>query len=163
MRIAALVNVGAQEWVTLSAIIRDDAGVPIALGPIERVSLLPGDGRGLAWLGDDVLGVLTMDGEVQQLIELQVGGPGVPSIVPPTRWRSLASTTSPVRGCSAARVSCRPSAARAGRRRSRGSSSWRRSRAGRRPLLHRRRMPASCSGSSGRAVAASASVPGSGA
>lgn len=83
VRIAALVNVGAQEWVTLSAIIRDDAGVPIALGPIERVSLLPGDGRGLAWLGDDVLGVLTMDGEVQQLIELQVGGPGVPSIVPP--------------------------------------------------------------------------------
>ncbi len=80
-RVAATVTIGGQEWVGLAGILRDAEGVPQALGPFEQLSRLPGPGLGLAWLGEDALGVLTRDGETMQLIERVIGGPAATSIV----------------------------------------------------------------------------------
>lgn len=81
-RVAAIIAIGGQEWVGLSGIVRDENGVPIALGDFEPLSMLPGPGLGLAWLGEDALGVLTRDGETLQLVERVIGGPAATSIVP---------------------------------------------------------------------------------
>lgn len=81
-RVAATVTIGGQEWVGLAGILRDEEGTPQALGVFEPLSRLPGPGLGLAWLGDDALGVLTRDGETLQLIERVIGGPATTSIVP---------------------------------------------------------------------------------
>lgn len=81
-RVAATITIGGQEWVGLAGILRDAEGMPLALGAFEPLSQLPGPGLGLAWLGDDALGVLTRDGETLQLIERVIGGPAATSIVP---------------------------------------------------------------------------------
>ena len=81
-RAAATVTIGGQEWVGLAGIIRDDDGAPLSLGTFEPLSRLPGPGLGLAWLGEDALGVLTREGETPQLIERVIGGPASVSIVP---------------------------------------------------------------------------------
>jgi hypothetical protein len=81
-RVAATVSIGGQEWVGLAGILRDELGVPIALGEFERLGRLPGPGLGLAWLGEDALGVLTREGETLQLVERVIGGPAATSIVP---------------------------------------------------------------------------------
>lgn len=82
VRVAAVITAGGQEWLTLSGIIRDGEGYPVELGPLEPVRRLPAAVRGLAWLGEDALGVLTREGETAQLLEVVVGGPGSSSVVP---------------------------------------------------------------------------------
>lgn len=82
VRVAAVVTAGGQEWVTLSGIIRDGNAVPVELGPVEQLRRLPGAARGLAWLGEDTLGVLTRDGDTPQLLEVVIGGPDSASVVP---------------------------------------------------------------------------------
>ena len=82
VRIAAVVTVDGREWAALAGIVRDAAGVPTALGPVELINRLPGAAAGLAWLGDDTLGLLSGDGEAQLLLELTIGGPGSRSPVP---------------------------------------------------------------------------------
>lgn len=82
VRIAAVVSTSGQQWLALAAIVRNAEGIPVELGPVEPLRLLPGPARGLAWLGDDVVGVLVRDSETTQLLEATVGGPDTVSVVP---------------------------------------------------------------------------------
>ncbi len=84
VRVAAVISLAGQEWLALAGIIRDDAGEePTQLGPVELVGKLPGPGLGLAWLGEDTLGVLTVDDETPLLLEQTIGGAVARSVVPP--------------------------------------------------------------------------------
>lgn len=98
VRLAAVVTLGGREWLTFVAVIRDAQGTPVSLGPAENIMRLPGESRGVAWLGDNAVGVLTRDGDTQQLIELTVGGPAAVSVVPTeTMGMAGANTASGVR------------------------------------------------------------------
>ncbi len=81
-RVAALVTVGTQRWTVVSAIVRGEDSRTIELGPMERVGRLPGAGGGLVWFGDDVLGVLALDGDRTVLLQQIVGGPAGELSVP---------------------------------------------------------------------------------
>lgn len=72
-RIAAVVVVGGERWIVVSAIIRDETGTPTELGPTEEVAQLDGAAIGLVWLGPDRLGVLTQ-GADQSVVTQVVGG-----------------------------------------------------------------------------------------
>lgn len=87
-RIAAVVVVGGERWIVVSSVIRDEAGVPTDLGPIEPLAQLSGAATALVWLGPDRLGVLA-DLEDRTVITQIVGGTGT-SEVAPTEAVSLA-------------------------------------------------------------------------
>jgi hypothetical protein len=74
-RIAAVVEMGAERWVVVSAVIRDAEGLPTQLGPMKQLTQLDAPAAGLVWLGPDRLGILTeLDGAV---VRTQiVGGTG---------------------------------------------------------------------------------------
>ncbi|WP_372967360.1 LpqB family beta-propeller domain-containing protein [Microbacterium sp.] len=80
-RIAAVLVVGGQRWVVVSAVIRDDDGVPTELGPTEPLAQLEGTASGLVWLGSDRLGVLS-DAEDRIVLTQVVGGPGTSEVAP---------------------------------------------------------------------------------
>ncbi|MGM1017716.1 MAG: GerMN domain-containing protein [Actinomycetota bacterium] len=80
-RIAALVTVGSQRWAVVSAIVRDQDGVPQSLGPMQTVTRLSQSAGGLAWLGADSLGIL-LEGDTPVLLSQIVGGPGVGGSAP---------------------------------------------------------------------------------
>ena len=74
-RIAAIVQIGAERWVVVSAVIRGDDGVPTQLGPMKPLTQLAGGATELAWLGGDRLGVLVdLDGPA--VLTQIVGGTG---------------------------------------------------------------------------------------
>lgn len=72
-RIAAVIVVGGERWVVVSAILRDETGAPTELGPTEEVVQLESAAIGLVWLGVDRLGVLT-GGEDRMVMTQIVGG-----------------------------------------------------------------------------------------
>jgi len=80
-RIAAVIVVGGERWVVVSAIIRDENGVPTSLGPTEEITQLQGTASGLVWLGPDRLAVL---GDTDDRIVLTqiVGGTGTVESAP---------------------------------------------------------------------------------
>ncbi|KQQ68831.1 GerMN domain-containing protein [Microbacterium sp. Leaf320] len=92
-RIAAVVVIGGERWVVVSAIVRDEAGVPTELGPAEPLTQLDGGVSGLVWLGADRLGLLT-DPDDRMVLTQIVGGPGA-SEVAPTGAVSIAGSRAP--------------------------------------------------------------------
>ncbi|KQR38804.1 LpqB family beta-propeller domain-containing protein [Microbacterium sp. Leaf159] len=92
-RIAAVVVIGGERWVVVSAIVRDEAGVPTELGPAEPLAQLDGGVSGLVWLGADRLGLLT-DPDDRMVLTQIVGGPGT-SEVAPTGAVSIAGSRAP--------------------------------------------------------------------
>ncbi|WP_144877242.1 LpqB family beta-propeller domain-containing protein [Microbacterium sp. 1.5R] len=80
-RIAAVITVGGERWVVVSAIIRDETGTPTALGPTEEITELRGTASGLVWLGPDRLALL---GDTDDRIVLTqiVGGTGTVESAP---------------------------------------------------------------------------------
>ncbi|WP_341975281.1 LpqB family beta-propeller domain-containing protein [Microbacterium sp. LWO13-1.2] len=81
-RVAAVVNVGGQRRVVVAAVIRDGAGVPVALGDeVEVLGTLPGAAIGLVWLGSDRLGILTGPDD-PMMVWQRVAGPSTSEAAP---------------------------------------------------------------------------------
>ncbi|WP_091231898.1 LpqB family beta-propeller domain-containing protein [Microbacterium sp. 3J1] len=80
-RVAAVVVVGGERWLVISAVVRDDAGVPMELGETERLTQLDGPVTGLVWLGADRLGLLA-DDEGRVVVTQIVGGSGSSEAAP---------------------------------------------------------------------------------
>lgn len=80
-RIAAVIVVGGERWIVVSAIIRDESGAPSELGPTEEVAQLDRSAIGLVWLGSDRLGVL-LEGEDRSVLTQIVGGTGTVEAAP---------------------------------------------------------------------------------
>ncbi|PCE14920.1 hypothetical protein AUC47_01900 [Microbacterium sp. SZ1] len=80
-RIAAVIAVGGERWVVVSAIIRDENGVPTALGPTEEITQLQGTASGLVWLGPDRLALLA-DTDDRIVLTQIVGGTGTVESAP---------------------------------------------------------------------------------
>ena len=90
-RIAAVVTDGGRDWVTVSGIERNADGVPVALGPAERLLRLDGDGSDVAWLDDRTLGILTETVDGTTVTELLVGGMSASGSAPGERAVALAA------------------------------------------------------------------------
>lgn len=75
VRVAAVVEIGAERWVVVSSVLRDADGVPTQLGPPKQLTELSGTASGLVWLGSDRLGVLT-NGDGPSVLTQIVGGTG---------------------------------------------------------------------------------------
>lgn len=73
VRIAAVVTIGAERWVVVSAIIRDESGAPTGLGAMEPLARLDGAVSGLVWLGADRLGIL-LEQDGPRIVVQIVGG-----------------------------------------------------------------------------------------
>ncbi|WP_194764656.1 LpqB family beta-propeller domain-containing protein [Microbacterium sp. UFMG61] len=80
-RVAAVVVIGGQRWVVVSAVVRDDSGVPTRLGETERVAQLDAPAAGLVWLGSDRVGLL-VDREDRMVLTQIVGGTGTTESAP---------------------------------------------------------------------------------
>lgn len=80
-RAAAVVTVGGQMWVVVAAIVRDESGVPVALGEAKQLIQIDEPALSLVWLGADRLGVL-IDPSGPTLITQMVGGPGTTEAAP---------------------------------------------------------------------------------
>lgn len=80
-RVAAVIVVGGQRWVVVSAVIRDEEGVPTALGPTKPLTRLDGSVAGLVWLGADRLGLLS-DLDDRLVLTQVVGGTGTSEVAP---------------------------------------------------------------------------------
>ncbi|MCM3779284.1 LpqB family beta-propeller domain-containing protein [Microbacterium hydrocarbonoxydans] len=80
-RIAAVIAIGGERWVVVSAIIRDENGVPTALGPTEEITQLQGTASGLVWLGPDRLALLA-DTDDRIVLTQIVGGTGTVESAP---------------------------------------------------------------------------------
>lgn len=81
-RIAAVVTVGGQRWVVSAAIVRDENGVPVELGPTHQVAQVTGKAIGLSWVGSDSLSVLIDEGESRVVLTQGIGGPGARAAAP---------------------------------------------------------------------------------
>jgi len=82
VRLAAVITVGGQHWLALSAIVRDQNQLPIQIGPTHLVAQIEGVDRGMSWIGDDALGIL-VDSDTSGIVLTQnVGGPGTESAAP---------------------------------------------------------------------------------
>ncbi|KDA06640.1 hypothetical protein DC31_09770 [Microbacterium sp. CH12i] len=82
VRIAAVVTLGGQHWIVLAAIIRDQNQIPVELGPLHLVAQLDGAGLGLSWIGVDHLGVLVDAEDSREVLNQDIGGPGVIAAAP---------------------------------------------------------------------------------
>ncbi|MFS0852476.1 GerMN domain-containing protein [Microbacterium sp. 179-I 3D4 NHS] len=80
-RVAAVVAVGGQQWIVVAAIVRDETGVPVELGPLKQLTQIEGDVEGLAWVGDYRLSVLA-DPSSPDLLTQMVGGVGFVETAP---------------------------------------------------------------------------------
>lgn len=74
-RVAAVITVGQQRWVVVTAVIRDSEGMPVELGEVKSLVRAPAPSSGLAWLGSDRLSIL-VNPQDPQLFTQMVGGPG---------------------------------------------------------------------------------------
>lgn len=81
VRVAALLTTGGRQSVVTAVVVRDENGAPISLGPTWEVTTLRSPATGLAWLGDDTLGIL-LGGEESLLLTQGIGGPGVIQAAP---------------------------------------------------------------------------------
>lgn len=82
VRVAAVVTIGGQRWLVVAAIIRDENDVPVELGPMRQVTQIDGATLGMAWIGEDALGLL-VDADGSRIVRTQaVGGPGMEAAAP---------------------------------------------------------------------------------
>ena len=82
VRAAAVITVGGQRWLVVAAIIRDENQVPVELGPMHQVAQIEGATLGMAWVGEDALGIL-VDADGSRIVRTQaVGGPGAEAAAP---------------------------------------------------------------------------------
>lgn len=72
-RVAAIVVIGGQRWVVVSAVIREPGGMPTGLGPVKLLTQLSEGTAGLVWLTPDRLGIL-VDREDPAVITQIVSG-----------------------------------------------------------------------------------------
>ncbi|MFJ4224684.1 LpqB family beta-propeller domain-containing protein [Microbacterium sp. NPDC089695] len=91
-RIAAVIVVGGERWVVVSAVIRDESGAPVELGPTREVTQLDGPAVGVVWLGSDRVGVLA-DTDDRVVLTQIVGGTGTVEAAP-TNAVSIAGSRS---------------------------------------------------------------------
>jgi hypothetical protein len=80
-RVAAVVTTGGQRRVVVAAVVRGKDSQPTELGEVHEVGRLDGPARGLAWVGDDSLAVLSSSPD-PELITFVVGGPSSSSSAP---------------------------------------------------------------------------------
>lgn len=73
-RVAALLAVGAQNWVVVAAVVRDDDGVPVSLSEPQQITRLDGTGIAAAWLDDANLGVVSSNAGTLTVTQILVGG-----------------------------------------------------------------------------------------
>jgi hypothetical protein len=73
-RMAAVVTAGGRTTVSVAGVIRGPDQVPQRLGDPVELATVPGDSRGIAWLDDLSIGVLSGDGEGTSVLEQVVGG-----------------------------------------------------------------------------------------
>ena len=78
-RMAAVVGAGGRNVLWVAGIVRGPDQVPIRLGDPVQLGAVSGAGRGLAWLDDLSLGVLSGDAEGSTVLEQVVGGTATPS------------------------------------------------------------------------------------
>ncbi|WP_404438808.1 LpqB family beta-propeller domain-containing protein [Microbacterium aerolatum] len=82
VRAAAVVTIGSQRWLVLSAIVRDEAAEPVELGPMHMVAQIEGSVLGMSWVGGDSLAVLVDDAQARLVLTQDVGGPGTYAAAP---------------------------------------------------------------------------------
>lgn len=82
VRLAAVVTVGGQRWLSVSAIIRDQNQLPIELGPMHLVAQIDDPVQAMAWIGEDALGLLTGADDSRVVITQSIGGPGAVGAAP---------------------------------------------------------------------------------
>ncbi|BDV30065.1 LpqB family beta-propeller domain-containing protein [Microbacterium terricola] len=73
-RLVAVTRSGDRELLSIAGIIRDDSGAPVRVGEPLALGTLAGVGRGVAWLDDVTVGVLTASGDDREVVEQTVGG-----------------------------------------------------------------------------------------
>ncbi|WP_127472792.1 LpqB family beta-propeller domain-containing protein [Microbacterium sulfonylureivorans] len=73
-RVAAVVAAGGRNVLWVAGIVRGPEQVPIRLGDPVQLGVVSGSGRGLAWLDDLSVGVLSGDAEGSTVLEQVVGG-----------------------------------------------------------------------------------------
>ena len=74
-RIAALVTAGGRTAIWVAGIVRDTDQVPVRIGLPVQLGTTSQTGRGLAWLDDLSIGVLSGDAEGSIVLEQVIGGP----------------------------------------------------------------------------------------
>lgn len=80
-RIAAIETIGGERWISVSAVIRDETGMPTALGEPKPLTQLTGSASVVVWLGPDRLGVLVEQDGPKMLTQI-VGGTGTIETAP---------------------------------------------------------------------------------
>lgn len=73
-RVAALIAVGAQNWVVVAGVVRDGDGVPVRLTESQQIARLAGAGVAAAWLDDANLGVVSSEAGTITVTQMLVGG-----------------------------------------------------------------------------------------
>lgn len=73
-RLAALVTAGGRSALWVAGVVRDEEQVPVRLGAPLQLGEVDGAARGLAWLDDLSIGVLSGDQEKSTVLEQVVGG-----------------------------------------------------------------------------------------
>jgi hypothetical protein len=73
-RAAAVVTAGGRRVLWVAGVVRDPDQIPVRLGDPVQVAAVSGSARGLAWLDDLSLGVLSGDEEGSLVVEQVVGG-----------------------------------------------------------------------------------------
>ncbi|WP_345801922.1 LpqB family beta-propeller domain-containing protein [Microbacterium sp. AZCO] len=81
-RLAAVVTSGGRAMVWVSGVVRDQTGVPSALGEPLLLQVLSGPGLSVSWLDDTTVGVLARADDETQVVELTVGGPSATTPAP---------------------------------------------------------------------------------
>lgn len=78
-RMAAVVTTGGRTALWVAGVVRGTEQVPQRLGDPVELATVPGASRGIAWLDDLSIGVLSGDGEGTTVLEQVVGGMSVTS------------------------------------------------------------------------------------
>ncbi|MGN8552399.1 UNVERIFIED_CONTAM: LpqB family beta-propeller domain-containing protein [Microbacterium sp. SLM126] len=92
-RIAAVVTAGGRTALWVAGIVRGDGQIPERLGDPVQLAVVDGASRGIAWLDDLSVGVLSGDAEGTEVLEQVVGGLASTSSAP-AAMTSIAGGTS---------------------------------------------------------------------
>lgn len=82
VRVAAAVTIGAQRWVAVAAIIRDENQAPVELGPVHLVAQIDGSALAMSWIGEESVGILVDADDSRIVVTQDVGGPGTVAAAP---------------------------------------------------------------------------------
>lgn len=93
-RVAAVITVSGQRQLVVAAVVRDERGVPVALGPTREIGRLAAPAQSIAWVGTDSVAVLANTPDAT-LTTHMVGGPAAPASAPPVGAVAIAGGMSP--------------------------------------------------------------------